>query len=58
MPVTGLAIGNGKVLVSTGRAGCGQESLLSWAAHPDKERSIAGTFAAVTVQYLYRGSWV
>jgi hypothetical protein len=32
MPLTGLAIGNGKVLVAAVRAGCGQESLLSWAA--------------------------
>ena len=31
MPLTGLAIGNGKVLVAAVRAGCGQESLLSWA---------------------------
>jgi len=30
MQLTGLAIGNGKVLVAAGRAGCGQE--LSWAA--------------------------
>ena len=32
MPLTGLAIGNGKLLVAAVRAGCGQESLLSWAA--------------------------